>query len=195
MERIEPNLRDRKRRAVMLRIQDEAFRSAFESGYDGITVEGIAAAAEVSPSTVYRAFGTKEGVFLWDELELPTIELIAGALVGHSSSEASVAVVEAMGGLQFHVSDAEMRKRLNLVLEEPNLRSSLAGEFRRFESVLADMFVRDGETEAMQARIVAAATVAAMVAAIETWGSADPPVPFASAAVEAAASLRVVLNG
>ncbi len=179
----------------MLRVQDEAFREAFESGYDATTVEGIAAAAEVSPSTVYRAFGTKEGIFLWDELELPTIELLAGALVGHSPVEASIAVVEAMGGLEFHVSDTEMRERLNLVLAEPDLRSSLAGELRRFESGLAEILVEGGAIEVLQARIVAAATVAAMVAAIETWGSADPPVSFASAAVEAAASLRKVLNG
>ena len=66
MEKSAPNLRDRKRRAMMLRIQDEAFRAAFESGFTGTTVEGIASAADVSPSTVYRAFGTKEGIFLWD---------------------------------------------------------------------------------------------------------------------------------
>ena len=179
----------------MLRVQDEAFRAAFESGYDATTVEVIAAAAEVSPSTVYRAFGTKEGIFLWDELELPTMELLAGELSHHSPVEAAIAVVEAMGALEFHVSDIEMRERLNLVLAEPGLRSSLAGEFRRFESGLAEMFVRGGEIGEIEARIVAAATLAAVVAAIETWGSADPSVPFASAAVDAAASLRNVLNG
>ena len=39
---------------MMLRVQDEAFRSAFDVGYAATTVEAIAAAAEVSPSTVYR---------------------------------------------------------------------------------------------------------------------------------------------
>lgn len=179
----------------MLRVQDAAFRAAFESGYDATTVEAIAAAAEVSPSTVYRAFGTKEGIFLWDELELPTMELLAEELAIHPPVEASIAVVEAMGGLELHVSDAEMRERVKLVLAESSLRSSLAGEFRRFESGLAETFVRGGAIAAMEARIIAAATVAAVVGAIEAWGSADPPMPFASAASGAAASLRNVLNG
>ena len=195
MEKSAPNLRDRKRRAMMLRIQDEAFRAAFESGFTGTTVEGIASAADVSPSTVYRAFGTKEGIFLWDELELPTMELLAGELARHSPVEASIAVVEAMGALEVHVSDAEMRERLNLVLTEPGLRASLDGELRRFETGLAAMFVRGGVIGVVEARIVAAATVAATIGAIEAWGSADPPVSFAVATVEAAASLRSVLNG
>jgi len=123
------------------------------------------------------------------------MELLAGELARHSPVEASIAVVEAMGALEFHVSDAEMRERLNLVLTEPGLRASLDGELRRFETGLAAMFVRGGVIGVVEARIVAAATVAATIAAIEAWGSADPPVSFAVATVEAAASLRSVLNG
>ena len=178
----------------MLRVQDEAFRAAFESGFAATTVEGIAAAADVSPSTVYRAFGTKEGIFLWDELELPTMALLAGELAHHSPVEASIAVVKAIGDLEFHISDAEMRERLHLVFAEPGLRSSLASEFRRFESGLVEVFSGGGAIDAMEARIVAAATVAAVLAAVEAWGSADPPVPFAATSSEAASSLRNVLN-
>jgi AcrR family transcriptional regulator len=189
-----PNLRDRKRRAMMLRVQDAAFRAAFRAGYAGTTVEAVAAAADVSPSTVYRAFGTKEGIFLWDELELPAMELLEDELAHRSPIAAAIAVVEAIGALEFHVSDAEMRERLNLVLSEPGLRSSMNDEFRRFEGELAAMFAGGGEIDAVEARIVAAATVAAVLAAVEAWGSAKPPVPFAAAAADAAASLRSVLN-
>jgi len=179
----------------MLRVQDEAFRAAFQSGYDRTTVEGIAAAADVSPSTVYRAFGTKEGIFLWDELELPTMELLEAELARHAPAAAAIAVVDAMGDLEFHVSDAEMRARLNLVFAEPGLRLTLANEFHRFASGLAEMLADGGAIDAVEARIVAAATVAAVLAAVEAWGSAEPPVSFASTAAEAAASLRNVLNG
>lgn len=179
----------------MLRVQDEAFSAAFQSGFDRTTVEGIAAAADVSPSTVYRAFGTKEGIFLWDELEMPTMELLEAELARHAPVAAAIAVVEAMGDLEFHVSDAEMRSRLNLVFMEPGLRASLANEFHRFESGLAEMFGDGGAIDAVGARIIAAATIAAVIAAVEAWGSAEPPVSFASAAAGAAASLRNVLNG
>ena len=188
-------LTDRKRRAMMVRVQDEAFRKAFEVGFAATTVEAIAAAADVSPSTVYRAFGTKEGIFLWDELELPTRELFESELLNHSPSEASIAVIEAMGSLEFHLSDAEMRARFEFVLAEPALRSSLSEAFRHFEEELARQFVRGGAVGPIEARITAAATMAAMVAAFELWTTAEPPQPFSSAAREAAASLRGVLTG
>ncbi len=42
-----------------------AARTAFaERGYDGTTVRGIAAAADVDPALVHHYFGTKEGVFV-----------------------------------------------------------------------------------------------------------------------------------
>jgi AcrR family transcriptional regulator len=189
------SLTDRKRRAMMLRVQDEAFRRAFEVGYAATTVEAIAAATDVSPSTVYRAFGTKEGIFLWDELELPTRELFEGELAQHSPVDASIAVVEAIGGLEFHLSDAEMRARFEFVLAEPALRSSLSEAFRHFEGDLARQFVRGGMVGPIEARITAAATMAAMVAAFEVWAMDEPPRRFSAAAADAAASLRSVLSG
>ena len=188
-------LTDRKRRAMMIRVQDEAFRSASEVGYAATTVEGIAAAAEVSPSTVYRAFGTKEGIFLWDELELPTRELFEGELLRHSPIDASIAVIEAVGDLEFHLSDAEMRRRFEFVLAEPALRSSLSDAFRHFEADLARQFVRGGTVGPIEARITAAAAMAAMLAAFELWANSEPPRSFSSAAGNAAASLRRVLTG
>ena len=189
------SLTGRKRRAMMLRVQDEAFRSAFEVGYAATTVELIAAATEVSPSTVYRAFGTKEGIFLWDELELPIRELFEGELAQHSPAEASIAVVEAIGRLEFHLSDAEMRARSEFLLAEPALRSSLSQAFRSFEADLARHFVRSGMVGPIEARITAAAAMAAMLAAFEVWVKTEPPRAFSSAANDAAASLRRVLTG
>lgn len=188
-------LRDRKRRMMMLRVQDEAFRSAFKVGFAATTVEAIAAAADVSPSTVYRAFGTKEGIFLWDELELPTRELFEDELLRHSPAEASIAVVEAIGSLEFHLSDAEMRARFDFVLAEPALRSSLSDAFHHFEEDLARRFIRGGSVGSIEARITAAAAMTAMVAAFELWAKAEPPRPFSAAAYDAAASLRNVLTG
>jgi AcrR family transcriptional regulator len=180
---------------MMLRVQDEAFRNAFEVGYAATTVEAVAAAADVSPSTVYRAFGTKEGIFLWDELEFPTRELLARELLRHSPVDASIAVVEAVGDFEFHLPEAEMRERFEFVLAEPVLRSSLGEAFRHFESELTKRFVEGGTVGPIEARITAAAAMAAMLSAIEVWANAEPPRPFSSAARDASASLRKVLTG
>lgn len=188
-------LTDRKRRAMMLRVQDLAFRMALNDGYEAVTVDAIAAASEVSASTVYRAFGTKDGIFLWDELEFPMWQLLESELARRPAIEASIAAVEGLGALDLHLTDAEIRSRFRFLLTEPALRSKLEGQFRDFELELAHRFETGSTVNRTEARIVAAATVAAIVAVMDEWERANPPQPFTSAARHAAASLRAVLSG
>lgn len=188
-------LTDRKRRAMMLRVQDEAFRKAFDEGYEAVTVEGIASGAEVSASTIYRAFGTKDGIFLWDELELPMWQMLEVELARRSPIDASIAVVEGIGALDLHLPDAEIRRRFRFLLTEPALRSKLDEVFRAFELELAERFEIGGAANHTEARIIAAAATAAIVTVMDEWERANPPQPFASVATHAAASLRAVLSG
>jgi AcrR family transcriptional regulator len=63
-------LRERKKAKTRAAIRDHALRLIREQGYDATTVEQIADAAEVSPSTFFRYFPTKEDVVLQDDLDL-----------------------------------------------------------------------------------------------------------------------------
>src|SRR5262245_14325897 len=67
-------LRERKKAKTRAAIQEHALRLFQEQGYNETTVEQIAEAAEVSPSTFFRYFPTKEDVALYDAFDPLFIE-------------------------------------------------------------------------------------------------------------------------
>ena len=58
------SLRDRKRRATLLAIEDAATELVLEHGYDAVTVEQICAAAEVSKRTFFNYVASKEAAVI-----------------------------------------------------------------------------------------------------------------------------------
>ena len=69
-------LRDRKKIKTREAIRREAMRLIEENGYANTTVEQIAEAAEVSPSTFFRYFPSKEMVLMANDLDQVTIEAL-----------------------------------------------------------------------------------------------------------------------
>jgi AcrR family transcriptional regulator len=62
-------LRERKKAKTRIAIQQHAVRLFREQGYAATTVEQVAEAAEVSPSTVFRYFPTKEDLVVNDDYD------------------------------------------------------------------------------------------------------------------------------
>lgn len=72
----ELGLRERKRRATRMAIQKAAIDLATERGVDGVTVEEIGHAANVSPRTFFNYFPTKDAAIVGEIPQLPDDESV-----------------------------------------------------------------------------------------------------------------------
>ena len=74
-----PGLRERKKIRTRETIRREALRLFDANGYANTTVEQIAAAADVSPSTFFRYFSNKASLLIPDQMLDPIIEAFLAA--------------------------------------------------------------------------------------------------------------------
>jgi AcrR family transcriptional regulator len=183
-------LRELKQAAAMGRIQDAAYELLASVGYEATKVTDIAAAAQVSPSSVYRYFGTKEGVFLWDPLEGPFMDLLEARLEEHPPMEAvERAFLELVADLEPD-KEALLRERTQLLVSIPQLREAMRAMMSGFGDDLGGVLRRAGATD-LEASVVAAATAAVLMAGVEVWSRPGSTAMLADVTNEAFRSLQV----
>lgn len=184
-------LRERKRVATVHHVQEVAVGLFDERGFDAVTVEQVAREAEVSPSTVYRHFGTKEGLIIRDEHDDVLFARIGELLPDHDLVDAALLALEDITEDHF-VRDLDLTiRRTRYMLEVPSVRAAAllyAWEMaEQLAGVLAVMpHARD--RDALELRTVAAAFVMGLLGAIEEWyrAGADEPVgPMFARAIRA----------
>lgn len=117
-----PGLRERKKARTRATIRNVAFRLFREQGYAETTIEQIADHAEVSPSTFFRYFPTKEALVLTDDLDPPMI-----AAFEEQPAEMTVfdALRIAFGQVYGDLSPDDIefeRERQRLMFSEPDLK-------------------------------------------------------------------------
>ncbi|GAA1494748.1 TetR/AcrR family transcriptional regulator [Curtobacterium herbarum] len=82
-----PGLRERKRRATRLAIQQAALRIAIEHGLSAVTVDEVSRRADVSPRTFFNYFPSKEQAILGDDPTLPQGQDLEAFVAGGPSGE------------------------------------------------------------------------------------------------------------
>jgi len=135
-------LRERKKLRTRRAIQDHALRLFGEQGYDETTVEQIAAAAEISPSTFFRYFPTKEDVVVTDEYDPIMAQVIRDLPAALSPIEALRAMLREILP-QLYATDLDaLQARLRLTAEVPALRArtfeAMRGTFTLMSEAIAD---------------------------------------------------------
>ncbi|MGW2178932.1 TetR/AcrR family transcriptional regulator [Streptomyces sp. NPDC001732] len=165
-------LRERKKLRTRIAIRHAACRLIAEQGYEATTVEQIAEAAEVSPSTVFRYFPAKEDIVLADEYG-PVLEAaLHRRPAGEPPLESLRHVLTETFAAVLATEEAELRQRTRLMVEVPAVRArvteSMSGTARTLAAALA---ARSGRApDDLAVRVFVAAVLGALREVTLHWG-------------------------
>jgi AcrR family transcriptional regulator len=117
-------LRERKKIKTRTAIREATYALIEEQGYEATTIEQIAERAEVSPSTVFRYFPTKEDIVLTDEYD----PLMLQELRSRPADEPWTDSVRYVVGRAVQLSDQDLavtRLRAHLMNQVPAVRARM----------------------------------------------------------------------
>lgn len=182
-------LRERKRIATVHHVQEVAVSLFDERGFDAVTIEEVARQAEVSPSTVYRHFGTKEGLIIRDEHDDALFVRIGEFLPGRDLADAALLALAELEEEHF-VRDLELTiRRSRYVLEVPSVRAAAllyAWEMAEQLACGLELTAYGQRHDALELRTLASSFVMGLLAAIEEWyraGAEEPVVEMFTRAI------------
>jgi AcrR family transcriptional regulator len=190
-----PGLRERKKARTRAEIQRHALRLFREQGYEATTVSQIAAAAEVSESTFFRYFPTKEDVVLWDEFDPQLVEVLRAQPAGASPVTALRAAFREVFAELSQAQRAEQHERMALVLSVPPLRATLVDQIRSALWLIAEAVAeRTGRRRNDPAvRTLAGAVLGVCLSALFAWAE-DPEADIIALVDESIARLEAGLQ-
>jgi AcrR family transcriptional regulator len=162
-------LRERKKAKTRAAIREAAISLFEQQGYASTTVEQIAEAAEVSPSTFFRYFPTKEAVVLTDEWDPLIADVIRSQPPEVGAVDALLAGIKAVIQTATPADMAAERRRQALFQDVPELRvrytQQLTDAIDMFAGVLAERAGLDAPT--LTQRAVAGALIGVAMAVLK----------------------------
>lgn len=170
-----PGLRERKKAKTRAVIQSQAMRLFREQGYDATTIQQIIDAAEVSETTFFRYFPTKEDLVLHDGDDYVLREALRAQPHGRSAIETfRAAFQQAFSGMS-STEEVQQRERITLILTVPKLRERMLDRLLAAVHLVADeLAARTGRPpNDLEIRTVAGAIVGVGMTVMEIL--ADDP--------------------
>ncbi|MEV8399759.1 TetR/AcrR family transcriptional regulator [Streptomyces niveus] len=168
-------LRERKKLKTRVAIREATYRLITDQGYEATTVEQIAAAAEVSPSTVFRYFPTKEDIVLTDEFDPVMEAAIRARPADEPPLESLRAVLRQAVEAILADQPEELLQRSKLMLGIPAVRARMT-ETMTETSLLLSRAVADrtGRDEGdLEVRVFTASVMAALREVTIYWAEHD----------------------
>lgn len=178
----------------MRRVQAAALDLVEARGYDAVTIEEIAAAADSSPASVYRNFGSKERILLWDDYDPMLLEGIAHRLASAPPLDAvRDALVEALDRI-YDEDRARILRRSRLTTTHPALIAAGAADQLALARAIADVLAAARpKQDRLIADVLAGAIVGVLVAALTHWAAGGGRVPLRELLRKAFGGLRRAL--
>ncbi|MEV5599257.1 TetR family transcriptional regulator [Streptomyces sp. NPDC052496] len=168
-------LRERKKIQTRRAIRRAAYRLFEEQGYEATHADRIAEAADVSPSTLFRYFPTKEDIVLTDEYDALLEEGLRARPAGEPMTESLRHVaVDALRRLSAE-ERAALVQRVRLIQEVPAIRGRTAESTARHSAMISAVLAeRTGRhPDDLEIRVVATAVLAALHEALTHWVAED----------------------
>jgi AcrR family transcriptional regulator len=163
-------LRERKKQKTRESIQRTALRLFEKQGYEETTIEQIAAAVEISPSTFFNYFPTKEDVVLFDAYDPVAIRMFLDRPKDEPLNVGVRHVLEELAAA-FQRDEDVILSRGRLFLEVPELRTRIWDEAERTQVMIAQILAeRTGHRpDDFELRVTARIITAAMMEASLEW--------------------------
>ncbi|WP_144763553.1 TetR/AcrR family transcriptional regulator [Curtobacterium sp. 9128] len=144
MPEAEPGLRERKRRATRLAIQQAALRIAAEDGLAAVTVDEISRRADISPRTFFNYFPSKEQALLGEDPTLPHDDVVDAFVGGGPSGD----LLADIGTLLVHSTQSLIEERglieerQQVLRANPELFSQRMASMKEFQAGLEGVITR-----------------------------------------------------
>jgi AcrR family transcriptional regulator len=164
-------LRERKKARTRASIREHALRLFREQGYQATTVEQIAAAAEVSPSTFFRYFPAKEDVVLQDDMDTRMIEALERQPAGLGPIAAVRAAAQEVF-TSYNAADLDViRETTRLTFTVPEIRARALDELARTIGVIAEAVAKRAgrEPDDLAVRTMAGAIIGVIMSITMPW--------------------------
>src|SRR5436305_3752587 len=173
VERLRPGLRERRKKLTAAELEAAALRLFGERGFDAVTVDDIAAEADVSRRTFFRYFASKEDVLLADHFV--QLARLREAMTARPPDEPVLTALR--NALLSMSSDFEDRKEMvilrgRIMRQTPSLQARSLVHQKTWEDAMQEMVAARLHVDPnvdLRPGVVSATTLAALRVAFTNW--------------------------
>lgn len=170
----------------MREVQRAALPRFVEHGFGEVTVEQIADEVGMAPSTIFRHFGTKEAIVLWDEHDAAVDDDLGRRLRSQPPLEAvRDSFIETLGSRYDDDLEFQLGRIRFIYATEAVHAAAIEDDFAN-RAELADAFRQVlPRAQRRAAPLLAGAVMLALDVAIERWQASDPTMALGRAIADA----------